>query len=114
MVDDVAACDYALGEEEERSARDFVVFAEEGQQEALVGEGEVAGEEAVLLRELCREDIRANWGGLLDGLVVVSSSVCMFGLRPDWGTALFACVCSAIVEAHLIEVIRMERIQVHP
>lgn len=112
MVDDIAARNYALWEEEEGSAGDLVVFAEEGQEKALVCEGQVAGEEAVFLRELCGENIGVTLSGL-EGLVVADSSFSLFSFSSDWDNAFFACFLITIVEAHLIEVIWMERIQVH-
>lgn len=39
MVDDVATSDDAFREEQEGPARDLVVFAQEGQEKALAGEG---------------------------------------------------------------------------
>lgn len=72
----------------------------------------MAGEEAVLLREFGGEEVGAGLGGLLESWVAVCS-VCLFAFRPDWDAVFFAYILGAIVETHLVEVIGMERIQVH-
>lgn len=90
-----------------------MVFSEEGEEVALVGEGEVACQEAVLLRELGGEGVDGGWGagdiGFLEDWGIFIGSVCWFALRSDWDAAFFA-KGRSIVEAHLIEVIRMEGI----